>query len=323
MWGNIWGTAALLALVVGCSGNEGRDSSAESEPPPSGTFTVLSYNVAGLPQEISTVNPKDHLPLISPLLDRYDVVLTQEDFDWWRPTLDGFDFVNYHERLRAEVTHEHRSAQYPGPEATGVDVAARPDLAVGDGLGVLSRFPFSDEQRVPWKACFGALDTSDGGAADCAAVKGFAVVRMTLADGASVDVYTLHAEAGGTPQDQALQADDFAELAAFITSYSEGRAVIIGGDTNLHTDSDHPDASGDADTEVWATFLEATSLTDACTATDCPDTDSIDKIAYRSADTLTLEATTHDMPRADFQDPNGDDLSDHPPLVVTFTWKAT
>jgi hypothetical protein len=322
MWGNIGGTAALLALVVGCSRHEGQGDDADAEPPPSGSFTVLSYNVAGLPQEISTVNPKEHLPLISPLLDDYDVVLTQEDFDWWRPALDGFDFVNYHDRVRADVTHEHQTAQYPGPEAAGVDLAARPELAIGDGLGVLSRFPFTDEQRVPWRGCFGGLDTSDGGAADCAAAKGFAVVRMTLADGVEVDVYTLHAEAGGTPKDQALQVDDFAELAEFINSYSDGRAVIMGGDTNLHTDSDHPDASGGADTEVWTDFLAAASLTDACAATDCPDTDSIDKIAFRSAGGVTLDATDHEMPRERFRDPAGDDLSDHPPLVVSFAWSG-
>jgi len=44
---------------------------------PVGEFTTLSYNVAGLPQEVSQVNPKDHIPLISPLLNEYDIVLTQ------------------------------------------------------------------------------------------------------------------------------------------------------------------------------------------------------------------------------------------------------
>ncbi|MEZ5350303.1 MAG: hypothetical protein R2714_14045 [Microthrixaceae bacterium] len=39
---------------------------------------------------------------------------------------------------------------------------------------------------------------------------------MTLADGYVVDVYDLHAEAGGTETDQALQVDDYEQLAAFI-----------------------------------------------------------------------------------------------------------
>jgi hypothetical protein len=61
--------------------------------------------------------------------------MTQEDFDWWTPLLDSFDFVSYHTRLRADATHEYRTARHPGPEASGLDPATRPDLNVGDGLG--------------------------------------------------------------------------------------------------------------------------------------------------------------------------------------------
>jgi hypothetical protein len=287
---------------------------------PRGEFSVLSYNVAGLPQEISTENPAEHIPLISPLLNEYDVVLTQEDFDWWQGFAGTLDFVHYHERLRAQTTHEFQSEPHPGPEAVGLDPTSRP-LFVGDGNGVLSRIPFTGNARVPWTECFGGADTSDGGAADCLAMKGFAMVTMTLADGAEVDLYTLHAEAGGTAEDQRLQVEDFTQLADYIDEHSAGRAVIIGGDTNLHTDSDHPDGSGGADTEIWDGFLERTGLTDACTATDCPDTSSIDKIAYRSGEGVRLTATSHDMPRERFRSPAGEDLSDHPPLVVEFSWK--
>ena len=107
---------------------------------------LLTYNVAGLPQEISQENPAEHIPLISPLLNDYDVVLTQEDFDWWQGAAGGLDFVHYHERLRADATHEYRSEQHPGPAAVGLDPTSRPLLFVGDGLGVLSRLPF-DGQR--------------------------------------------------------------------------------------------------------------------------------------------------------------------------------
>lgn len=325
------GVAAALAaalLVVACSGSgdggsdDGSDDGGDGAPTAEGSFTVLSYNVAGLPQEISTENPEAHLPLISPLLEDYDVVLTQEDFDWWRPMLEGFDFVNYHERLRADVTHEHRSARYPGPEAAGVDVAARPDLQIGDGLGVLSRFPFEGEERVPWEGCFGGFDTSDGGAADCLAAKGFAVVRMTLAEGVEVDVYTLHGEAGGSDQDQALQEADYTQLAAFVNDHSAGRAIVLGGDTNLHTDTEHPDAEGTADTEIWQDFLVATGLTDGCQAADCDRTGAIDKIAFRSAADLELAVTGYEFPEDRFVDGAGEALSDHPPLVAEITWTA-
>ncbi|HEY8545908.1 MAG TPA: endonuclease/exonuclease/phosphatase family protein [Acidimicrobiales bacterium] len=339
MWGNRrsrrGALAAVLAvaLLAACSGSDDGDDDAGSgdgggdgdeAPAAEGSFTVLTYNVAGLPQEISTENPEEHLPLISPLLDEYDVVLTQEDFDWWRPLLEGFDFVNYHERLRAEATHEHRTTRYPGPEATGVDVGTRTDLQVGDGLGILSRFPFDGEQRVPWEGCFGGFDTSDGGAGDCLAAKGFAVVRMTLADGAELDVYTLHAEAGGTDEDQALQEADYEQLAAFVEEHSEGRAILLGGDTNLHTDPEHPDAEGTADTEIWERFLAATGLTDGCEATGCDRPGAIDKLAFRSAPdgSLELRLTDYEFPEDRFVDADGEPLSDHPPLTATVEWEA-
>lgn len=309
--------AGLVTTVAACGhggGGGGGGGTAHGE------FSVLSYNVAGLPQEISTVNPQEHIPLISPLLNEYDIVLTQEDFDWWQGVAGTLDFVHYHERLRAEATHEFRTPQHPGPEAVGLDPASRP-LLVGDGLGVLSRIPFTGNSRVPWTECFGGFDTSDGGAADCLAMKGFAMVRLTLADGLEVDMYTLHAEAGGTAEDQRLQVQDFDELATFMEANSEGRAVIIGGDTNLHTDSTHPDGSGGADTQIWQSFLSRVGLTDACAATDCPDSTMIDKIAYRNGGGVRLTATSHDVPRERFTAPDGEDLSDHPPLVVEFTWR--
>jgi hypothetical protein len=238
------------------------------------------------------------------------------------PIVDQLDFVHYHERLRAQATHEYRSAQHPGPEAVGIDPAAR-GMFVGDGNGVLSRLPFTGNTRVPWEGCFGGVDTSDGGAGDCLAMKGFAMVTMTLPSGGLVDVYTLHAEAGGTAEDQRLQGEDYAQLAAFIAEHSAGRAVIVGGDTNLHTDGTHPDAEGDADAVIWQDFLAATGLTDACTATGCPDTGSIDKVAYRDGAGVRLSATSHEMPRERFTAPDGDALSDHPPVVVEFAWRET
>jgi hypothetical protein len=336
-------TSALLALALvlagACSSSDddgdaapGDDStssssaeSAESagEEGGGGVLELLTYNVAGLPQEVSDEMPSVNIPMISPLLEPYDVVLTQEDFDWWKA--DGLveanqlDFREYHERLRAETTHEFATPQHPGPEAAGIDPADRPTMEIGDGIGILSRQPLDGFEAQAWTGCFGGLDTSDGGAADCAAIKGFRVATMDL-DGVPVDVYSLHAEAGGTAEDQALQVDDFAQLAAFIAEHSEGRAVIVGGDTNLHTDPSHPDAEGEADTEIWDTFLAEVGLTDACTETDCAETGRIDKVAYRSSDEVTLAATAYELPDG-FVDDAGEPLSDHEPVAVTLSWE--
>jgi endonuclease/exonuclease/phosphatase family metal-dependent hydrolase len=171
-----------------------------------------------------------------------------------------------------------------------------------------------------WDGCFGSLDTSDGGAADCMALKGFTLTRATLADGVTVDVYDLHGEAGGTAGDQALQADDYAQLAAFVNRFSAGRAVLVGGDTNLHTDGTHPDASGTADREIWQSFLAATGLADACAGLPCGD--AIDKFAVRAGGGVTLTARS---PLVDdsFVRPDGTQLSDHRPVAVVIDWAAS
>jgi hypothetical protein len=286
-------------------------------PPPPAEFTTLAYNVAGLPQEISKANPKQHLPLISPLLNAYDVVLTQEDFDWWTPLAGLLDFRNYHARLRADATHPYRTDVHPGPAAVGVSPQARP-LLVGDGIGIMSRFPLTGEDHLAWSKCNG---DAFFGAADCLAMKGARVVTMTLGDGRQVDVYSLHAEAGSGARDQQLQALDFAELAAFIAARGDDRAIILGGDTNLHiVDGRDEPNTGAVDREIWHRFLDETGLTDVCAELACAEPASIDKFAYRDSSTVDLSALEIDFPRERFTSPTGEDLSDHPPVVVRWRW---
>ena len=324
-------TCALLAallLVTGAACSDGGDdagatttSTPVGEADAGGTLTVLTYNVAGLPQEISEVTPAEDIPQISPLLAEYDVVLTQEDFDWWVPggLADGLDFNRYHERLRAEAGFEFATPVHPGPEAAGVDLADRPEMAIGDGIGIMSRFPLSGFEVEAWDDCYGGFTE---GASDCLAMKGFRVATMDLGSGALVDVYSLHGEAGGTEQDQALQPADFAQLAAFIADHSEGRAVVVGGDTNLHID-DHEDAGDGADAEIWADFLAEAGLTDTCAATDCADPGIIDKVAVRSGGGVELTTVGWDSPADRFADDDGEPLSDHDPVVATLRWRLS
>lgn len=334
------GTARAVVLAMGlaagvvlaaCSGSSdaGPTTTAKADPAGEGStangeFSLLSYNVAGLPQEISKEHPGTNLQKISPHLDDYDVVMTQEDFDWWKPggLADGLDFTKYHERLRADAHHEYRTDRHPGPEAVGIDIATdRPNMELGDGLGVLSTYPITNTVRVPWDRCFGEFDS---GASDCLAMKGFLVTRLELADGVVVDLYDLHGEAGGGEEDQAIQAEDFQQLAEYIQQNSKGRPIILGGDTNLHTDPPGPDAHEDsadgADLEIWNQFLESTGLTDTCAATDCDEPGRIDKIAFRSDAGIELTPKSHEFQTDVFVDEQGEDLSDHQALEVVFAW---
>ncbi len=288
-------------------------------PAPPAEFTTLTYNVAGLPQGISGSNPETNLPLVSPLLNAYDVVLTQEDFDWWTPLAGLLDFRNYHSRLRADATHPYRTDVHPGPQAVAVNPQSRP-LLVGDGIGIMSRFPLTGEALHAWSKCYG---DAFGGASDCLAMKGFRVVTMTLGDGRDVDVYSLHAEAGSSARDQALQELDFAELAAFIAERGDDRAVIVGGDTNLHiVDTADEDNTGEVDRVIWERFLSAAGLTDVCAALDCDDPGRIDKFAFRNSDAVALTPLERTVPAERFQTPGGQDLSDHEPVVVRWSWDA-
>lgn len=324
----------LAAPVAGCS-DDGGDGSASTTSAPSGAtsptgdgaepddgsegeITALTYNVAGLPDILSGSNPERNTELIGPLLNDFDLVLLQET--WKSPDPNPMAPTRvYHEILEGHSTHEHRSEMASQPLGANPD---RPSALLADGLGYFSDLPLGPVTRVAWTDCFGGADTSDGGAADCLAMKGFAVTTVTIADGVEVDVYDLHAEAGGTPRDQELQRSDFTQLAAFIQEHSGGRAVIVGGDTNLHTDEEPDDPQDVEDTEIWEEFLAAVGLTDACTALSCDDPGRIDKFAYRSGEGVELEALTRTVEVERFQDDDGEPLSDHDAVSVTFGWRV-
>lgn len=296
----------------------------------SGDFLLLSYNVAGLPQEISEVNPETNIPLIAPLLEDYDIVLTQEDFDWWMPAIETLDFVNYHTRLRSKATHEYRTEKHPGPEAVGITPETdRPTLLVGDGLGMLSRYPFRDLVRVPWEGCFGGADTSDGGAADCLSMKGFSVAVLELAPGAEIVIVNHHGEAGNTPADRREHQAGFRLMAQYLNDNFANSAIVLAGDTNLHSEEGREellDEDGNVmvnQREIWQEFMDATGIVDVCDVLTCEEPGRIDKAAFRSNDSIELVPTEHTFEVAKFSDDAGEALSDHDALAVRFTWKKS
>ena len=146
------------------------------------------------------------------------------------------------------------------------------------------------------------------------------MARTTLGPGVEVDGYNLHADAGGDPRDRAARKANFAQLAAYIEEHSAGRAVILGGDTNLHTEVD---TNRPEDAEVWREFQEATGLVDVCRVLDCgADDGAIDKFAFRSGGGAKLVPLSATVERDLFKRASdGEPLSDHDPLAVQFRWK--
>jgi endonuclease/exonuclease/phosphatase family metal-dependent hydrolase len=270
-----------------------------------GQFFALTYNVAGLPEGISGSHPAVNTPIISPLLNAYDLVLVQES--WQTPDPNPLAPLRvYHELLVAEANHPYKSVPAPLPLGTDPE---RPSAFVSDGLNRMSRlfFDTAGVVRRRWTNCHDS-------AADCLSLKGFSMARLVLTPGFTVDVYNLHMEAGGDPEDDQLRDDAVTQMGAFMSAISAGNAVIVGGDFNLHT-------NGEPDSSTFQRLLSENDLSDVCAVVGCPDPGRIDKFLFRNSDRITITPTSWELEDDVFIDGMGAPLSDHLPVAVNFSWQ--
>jgi endonuclease/exonuclease/phosphatase family metal-dependent hydrolase len=275
-------------------------AAAEEEPAPppalavaaaadvtSGTFSLLTYNVAGLPQGVSRSRPQVNMVRIGPRLGAYDIALLQEDFA-------------YHRALLATV---------PLPYASP-DTATRGPV-VGDGLHRFSRHPFTGFHRVPWSESHGLF----GSGSDALARKGASLAWHGLAPGVSLLVVNLHADAGHAEGDLAARRAQFAQLASHIDACARGRALVIAGDTNCRR-SDPRDAA------ILDAFAAALGLTDANVLVG--EAECIDRVFFRAGaagEGSVALRPLHWRFAEEFVDEAGRPLSDHRAVCVEFTWR--
>ncbi len=269
---------------------------AAAAAPSSGTFNVLTYNVAGLPEGLSSGNPEVNTPLLAPRLGAYDIVNVQEDF-------------NYHAALYAGDNHPYRTATSGG-------------VPFGDGLNTLSDHTFEDFERVGWNNCTGT---------NCLTPKGFSLARVRLAEGVFVDVYNVHTNADATDDALAARRANIEQLSDFVQANSAGNAVIIMGDTNTRYtragDNIRTLASENGLTDAWVQLVRRGSApAQGSDALVCPTTaptnscEVVDKILYRGGDLVNLSASRYSNEWAKFLDSAGGNLSDHFPHTVDFSW---
>lgn len=296
--------AVTLSFLVGACSDSSNSNDVNVSSVLSGEFLALSYNVAGLPEGLSKSNPESYTPLISPLLNGYDLVLVQED--WETPDPNTLAPLRvYHELLKTQAMHSYQSEPAPLPLGSNPD---RPSALVSDGLNRFSQFPFGPVVRQRWIGC-------DNNSGDCLAFKGFSVARTELAPGVCIDVYNVHGEAGNNEGDQALKITNTRDLVAFIEVFSGGRAVILGGDFNMRLRRSHDAAN--------LNFLTTeTGINNACAALGIVDEEAIDKFFFRSNATVTLTPTSCRFESDSFVTNEGNPLSDHEPLAVGFTWSG-
>lgn len=282
--GRSLGVLLPVLVLVGCP--PGGDDSDTSPPlATSGSFEALTYNVHGLPPEITGDDTTARQEAIAPLLGAYDLVALQEDF--------------------IEDNHDVLEAASPHPTQRWFDEVID-GRAYGSGLAVMASWAELAYHPQHYSECYGTLDNSG----DCLASKGFQLVRLRLGAG-ELDVYNTHHEAGGGDEDNAVRLGQVQEVLAAMDEHSAGRAILFLGDFNLK-DEDPEDLPP-------LDLYRGYGLQDACDAIGCEDPGRIDRAWFRSGDALELTPTTWAVP-SHFVDELGEDLSDHEPIAFGFEW---
>ncbi|OUM58382.1 hypothetical protein PIROE2DRAFT_16369 [Piromyces sp. E2] len=265
-----------------------------------GSFTILSYNVGGLPAIISSSSPAEYTHQISDKLNKYDIVNVQEDFA-------------YNKELTSKLQFPY-STEFSG------------NVPFGDGLMTFSKFPLFTSTRVAWKDTYGFITNG----ADQMIPKGFCYSAVEIKPGYIIDIYNLHTDADTDEKSLAARRSNMAQLAEYINTRSAGKAVIVFGDTNSRFTRE-----GDNFNE---SVLIPCNLKDAWVQNVMggiapPKGDSlmvdrlgqkgevVDKIWFRSGKNIEINAATFELLQTEFTDSNGNQLSDHYPITARIDYK--
>lgn len=248
--------SAVLAALMVCSCMIVSVSADDSLIGTSGSFSIINYNVAGLPIPSSeTEDGRDALAdtyLIAQKLNAmgYDIVAIQEDFNYDIYLRDlMYDYANK-TNLLGNITERHQTEHSGG-------------VPLGDGLNIFSKFALYNEYRITWKESSGVFE----GGSDELTYKGFLVTTIKLAEGYYLDVYDIHADAYGDIGSVNARKAQYKQLADYIKKHSVydettgkyDHAVIVTGDFNSSICTE--DANGDP--YLISLLLEAAHLNDA------------------------------------------------------------
>jgi hypothetical protein len=261
----------------------------------SGDFSVITYNVAGLPGAISSAIPPRFLytKQIGQRLNAYYIANVQEDFSY-------HDFLIKKSLMPSQTPPDPPTLLWP----IGVPFS--------DGLNTLSEFKLKRLARQTWFEC-----TAD----NCLTPKGFIYNQIQLPGGETIDLYNLHANTGGGATTNA----NLQQLTNYIQQNSAGRAVIVTGDFN----SLYSEPGG-----ILTSFATANNLTDAwvqleyggVTPPNAPvclvgnQCELLDKIYYRSGQGVNITATAYSNEAPKFLNTRGQPLSDHSPPSAVFQY---
>ncbi len=264
-----------------------------------GELYLLTYNIAGLPELISSAQTarSSSIRLIGERLQDFDIVNVQEDF-------------NYNEELYAENVHPYRTVSMGG-------------VPFGDGLSTLSKYPILETERIAWESCSGS---------DCLTPKGFSYSKIQLAKHVFVDVYNIHATAQDHEQALHARKRNFDQFLAFIQKHSSGNALLIMGDFNAHYafSKDHIRQFQRAMNlqDAWVSLCNQGMIPEGQMNFEAKHAlmvhdgvESIDKIYFRNSANLTFKAKSYRVEKDLFTNEEGHPLSDHCAVSLILDWE--
>jgi len=188
--------------------------------PDSFTVKVITYNIAGLPDAITSnrklTSTKDRFAYIGEKLKNYDIVAVQEAFISQREIIEK-KLGSYY------VVHGTDNSRVSTP---------------GSGVYTFSKWPVTESHYEKWEHLAGA---------DALSLKGFVAATIVVSPELSIDVYNLHGQTGKTEDKYDIKIKNFARLAKYMDYQSggSGRPVLLLGDFNVK--------AGDP---VWKSIVE-------------------------------------------------------------------
>jgi hypothetical protein len=311
------GFAIVLSCLVNCApevwpwdGDANRSGASDvrgvvgpvSEQPVE--LTVITYNTHGLKERFTeeAAPPDRRFPAIGRLLNGYDIALLQEDFA-------------YHELIRTSAKHRIRKRGNGQDRNLFADLIA-PFVCGSCGAGLSTLVDLDDSTLIhEYREAYEAYNGWIGGRYDAWVTKGFLIVRLRLDNGAVVDVYNTHLDAGKKKKrvkDRLARRSQLRQLRAVMERYSRGNAVIVGGDFNNRIDRPSED---------FEKFVAAMSLREVAAQTGSQWRPRCDYIFYRSGDDVEIRVAESGE-AAEFVDTSGQRLSDHPPIYARFTVRS-
>jgi len=200
-------------------------------------FSLASYNIHGLPMIMTFDETYKRMKEISEVMNTQNVDVINFQEDWTTHgnniLISNLEKYSWNQRL-TEFTHTYS--------------------IFGSGLLQMSKnIPVNSSQIVY---------TDRYGYDDMWANKGFQIMRL-----GNIDIYNTHMDAGKTSGDSQAREKEINQLIEYATTWSHGRAIIIGGDTNLHA----------SDVDSYDTLINSLNLTEITNQSH------IDKFLYRNS----------------------------------------